>query len=396
MRKVVLAITLLSVSGLLGCQGEAKKPPATQAALKNWNATRAVVLIGLARDQYNNCAFDKCRITIDEAIKLSPDTAPARILSAKLFIESGQLEAAERELIQARQFDPTNAEADYLSGIVCQRWEQPERALEFYQLACERSPAELAYVLAKAEMLVDMHRRPEALAILQDKVTYFEHSGTIRDEVGLLLIQEHRYDEAVEMLRRASILASDDLTIREHLATALFDAKNYSDCADVLTDLTNHTPYDQRANLWMTLGQCQLQLSRATDAVRALQQAANLQPNNAGVWLELAQCQAQLGDLPRADSDVRRSLSLDASVSQAHLLAGFIALRQSRLQESLDRFYRAAQLDPSDTVSLCMVGLSLQKMGRSAEALQWYRQALKLKPDDEMAAHLMALLDLHE
>ncbi len=71
-------------------------------------------------------------------------------------------------------------------------------------------------------MLVAMDRRPEALTMLQSKVTYFEHSSVIRDEVGLLLMQDGQYPQAIEMLRRASILSSDDLTIKEHLARALF------------------------------------------------------------------------------------------------------------------------------------------------------------------------------
>jgi tetratricopeptide (TPR) repeat protein len=200
---------------LLGACSSTKDPTAQEAAAKRWNDARSSVLSGLAADQYANGNFDKSRSTIDQAIRLSPDNAAAHVLSAKLYIETGQLEAAEKELALARRADPASAEAEYLSGVVYQRWQQPQRALEFYQHACDKSPAELAYVMAKAEMLVAMGRRGEALTMLQAKVAYFEHSGAIRDEVGLLLVQEGRYPEAIEMFRRAGILATDDLTIRD-------------------------------------------------------------------------------------------------------------------------------------------------------------------------------------
>jgi tetratricopeptide (TPR) repeat protein len=43
-----------------------------------------------------------------------------------------------------------------------------------------------------------------------------------------------------------------------------------------------------------------------------------------------------------------------------------------------------------------MVGLALDKLGRNAEALACFQKALHIDPKDEMAAQLMARLDLHE
>jgi Flp pilus assembly protein TadD len=395
MRKSLFVMAIAAACLLGGC-ASSKTPTQKQIVVKQWNDARSSVLIGLAKDEYSNANFDKARQSIDEAMKLSPDSGAARILSAKLYIETGQLEAAERELASARQLDPANAEADYLSGVVYQRWDQPERALEFYQHACDKAPAELAYVLAKSEMLVAMNRQGEALASLQQRVTYFEHSGAIRDEVGLLLVQAQRYDEAVEMLRRASILAPDDLTIREHLATACYYDKKYSDSCDVLKELTQKSPYDRRSDLWQMMGECQMQVGLAGDAVASFQQATELLDSSPDIWLSLAKAELQLSELRRCDIAIQKSLSLNSNNSQAYLLQGYLRLRQTRTGDALEAFLHATQLDPSDTVSLCMVGYTLQKLGRSAEARACYEQALKITPRDEMATQLMAGLDLHE
>jgi Flp pilus assembly protein TadD len=392
MRKVCLWIFL--AGALAGCSSQSTTPKAQ--VVKQWNDARSGVLLGLARDQYQNGVFDKSRQTIDEAIKLSPDCEPAHILSAKLYIEAGQLEAAERELALARDLNPPDAEADYLSGVVYQRWQQPERALEFYQHACDKSPAELAYVMAKAETLVAMGRRTDALAMLQERVAYFEHSGAIRDEVGLLLIQEKRYDEAVQMLRRASILANDDQNIREHLAMALFYNRQYQDSADILCVLMQDAQNAQRGDLLATLGECQLQVGRPGEAVQNLQQAAALMPRSAGVWLSLAKADVQIGALHPADIALAHSMAQDSSDGQAWLLLGYLRLRQSRNSDALDAFVHASQRDPRDTVSLCMVGVALQKLGRNSEAVACFHKALNIDPKDELASQLMTRLDLHE
>jgi tetratricopeptide (TPR) repeat protein len=394
MRKSCL-IGLLML-GLAASCSDSKEPSQSQVALKNWNDARSAVLVGLASDQYDNGNFERSRATLDEAIKLSPDRAAAHLLSARLYIEAGQLEVAERELAFARQADPNDAQGDYLSGVIYQRWQQPERALEFYQHACDKAPAELAYVMAKAEMLVAMDRRPEALTVLQAKVTYFEHSGVIRDEVGLLLMQEGQYPQAIEMLRRASILASDDLTIREHLARALFYGQQYAESAGILSELLANEKFNHRPDLLSMLGECQLQSGRAGDAAQNFQAASEMTPDSVSVWLGLARAQLQLDSPRRAEFALRRCLAIDQDNSQAYLLLGYLRLEQSQFSQAHEAFALASRLDPADTVALCMVGLTLDKLGRAQEAAAFYQQALKIKPDDDMAARLMAHLDLHE
>jgi Flp pilus assembly protein TadD len=392
MAKKSIQSSLVLILGLLAACSATKSPSAQESAMNQWNEARVGVLIGLAQDQYQNGNFDKSRSTVDEALSLTPKSAPAHILSAKLYIETGSLEAAEKELELARIDDPNNAEAEYLSGVVYQRWQQPQRALEFYQYACDKSPAELAYVLAKAEMLVAMDRRDEALGMLQSKVAYFEHSGEIRDEVGLLLTQEGRYPEAIEMLRRATILSPDDLTIKEHLAMALFAGQEYADAAEILSDLLTSDQYDHRVDLLSALGECQLQTRKASMAVLTFQRASELAPDNTSVWLGLGRAELQEGSLRQAEFALRKCLDLDDTVGEAHLLMGYAQLRQNELNDAYLSFSRASELDPKDTVSLCMEGLALDRLGRKAEAAACYQKALKISPNDDMAK-LLASVD---
>jgi Tfp pilus assembly protein PilF len=381
---------------LCGC-ASGKKPMSQQAqAAKRWNDARTDVLVSLARDEYNNQNFDESRQTIDEAMKISPGIAGAHVLSARLYVEQGQLEAAERELDSARQLEPGNGEADYLSGVIYQRWQQPARALVFYQSACTKAPAELAYLLADAEMLVLMNQTDDALALLQSKVTYFEHSGTIRDEVGLLLIQQGKYDQAAEMLRRASILAPDEPTIREHLAMALYYDKQYAQVVDVLTPLLQDENFAKRADLWLTLGECKMNQEEPAEAVHDFQLATEQSPDSANIWLNLAKAQMQTENLRGAEIAIRRSLSIQADNSQGQLLLGYLRLKQDRPREALIAFERASSLDPSDTVSLCMIGYALEKLGRADLSGKYYQKALQIQPTDEMASQLMARLDSHE
>jgi tetratricopeptide (TPR) repeat protein len=393
--RICLAL-LLPVAVVAGCATPANKQTEARAdAMKQWNGARASVLAGLAKDEYQNGNFDKCRATVNEALAMSPDNADLHILSAKLAIEQNQLEFAERELAMARKCDPKNGEADYLSGVVSQRWQQPQSAYEFYTSASEKAPAELAYLLARAEMLVALDRREEALALLNQKVVYFEHSAVIRDAVGELLVQDHRYPEACEMLRQATILANDDNQIREHLAFAYYYAGDYRAAADILQRLSQDADYSKRAEIFLTLGECELAIDHLPAARNAYEMAAQLSPNDIHVWQGLAKIALEAGQFRSAELSINKILSMDPTSSDGQLLYGYLRLRQNRLNDAVEAF-RKVQDAGTDPEMLCMIGLAFERAGRAEEAAKYYAKALRLKPEDELATRLMASLDMHQ
>src|SRR5258706_4285592 len=328
-RKLIVVVALVLVAGFSGCNN-AKKQSDKARVTEQWDKTRAKVKGTLAKEQYDNGQFDKARVSVNEAMKLDPENASIRVLSAKIAIEQSQMEIAERELKLARQFDPHNVEADYLSGVVFQRWQKPELAYDFYCRASEKAPSELAFLLAKAEMLVEMDRSPEALKLLLDKVVYFEHSSAIRDAAGQLLIGQKKYAAGLVMLREASILSPDDFTVREHLVMALYYGKQYDECSTSLNKLLKEERYAKRADLLATLGHSECEMGHYREARDAFDRATKIDPSSAGLWLGLGKSALELGDQRRAELALRKAVSIDPPSSEASLLMGYLRLRQDR------------------------------------------------------------------
>lgn len=386
---VRLLAVLLGVLVVAGCSSQ-NKPGAKDQARQHWNAARAQVLCRLAKQQYETGNLDDCGKSLDQAAAMDPKNPQIHILKGKLMIERGQLEAAESELRAAKALDEKNAEAEYLLGVVYQRWERPQAALEAYERACEKQPNELPYVLARAETLVAMDRSSDALAMLQERVVYFENSAAIRDAVGQLLVQQGRYAEAVPVLRQASILATDELQIREHLAMALVYAKQHREAMPVLEKLLKDEKYARRADVLTALGECQLLTGRYREARESFESAAQVDSGSVSIWLGLCKAALRLGDTPRANLSVRKAMSLEPNSSEVQLMLGYVRLSESKQGEALAAFRKASALDAKDHVSLCMIGYVLEKQGKHDEAMDYYARALKLKPNNELAATLMA------
>lgn len=389
---VIMLILVLAA----GCANGPKEPTQKEAAMLRWNTARSDVLYGMARQQYQNGNFAESRKALDDAIKLNAKNAQLYVLRAKLGIELGQLESAEKSLQVARELNGKDPEVDYLFGVINERWQKREVALECYTRASEEAPSEPAYLMARAEMLVAMDRLPEALSLLRDRMAYFEYSAAIRDAVGQMLVQQGKYADGAVVLRQASILAPDELAIREHLAIALFFAGDYREAGSILGRLVKEDRYRARADLHTALGECQLQAGSVPEARESFETASQLDPSSAGIWLKLTKAALELNDVRRAELSARKALSIEPGSSEVHLALGYVRLRQNRLDDALAAFRKAGSLDSGDPVSLCMSGLILEKQGKHTEAIDCYARALKLKPHDELAATLMAQASVAE
>ena len=96
-------VTGVAAVGAAGCGGNKTQQTSKQAATQRWNRPGRACCSRWPRDQYNSGNFDKCRKTLDDALKLDPENPQVHLLSAKLSIEQGQLELAERELDLVRE-----------------------------------------------------------------------------------------------------------------------------------------------------------------------------------------------------------------------------------------------------------------------------------------------------
>lgn len=369
-----------------GCQSNKNK----QEVVQKWAAARAAVQGSLAAERFKLGNLEDARKAVDEAIKLDPTNANFRILSARIHMERNQLEQADQELAIARKLAPRRPEADYLGGIIYQRWQKPNLALELYTAAHEKAPGELAYVMARAEMLMQLNKVADAQQLLESKLTYFEYSGPMRDLLGTIYLQQGKKKEATEMFHQATVLSPEDQAIREHLMRAYFASGQYREAIDQIEMMQRTESQQKRADLYMLKGECYLQIDRLREARAALEKALDLNPSSVPALLALTKVAIRLNDADRAQVCIRRALALEPQNAQVHLAAGYVKLQQKQYQEALAAFEKAADLDSKDPVALCMVGLTHERMGKQDVALQWYGKALQLKPDDALAKSLMA------
>ena len=110
-----------------------------------------------------------------------------------------------------------------------------------------------------------------------------------------------------------------------------------------------------RAHEAYMMAQMPLAKGRLDDAVRLLQQAAQLDPTNASYETKLAQTLARQGD--------------DEAAAAALIRAGEVLLEKELWGEALDRLQAALKHEPANTSALVALPRAYRGLGREAEAL---------------------------
>ena len=84
--------------------------------------------------------------------------------------------------------------------------------------------------------------------------------------------------------------------------------------------------------------------------------------------------------LAKAAQAAGRALELDATIAEAHLVLGEVALRRWQWTDAEARYRRALDLDPNNAAAHAGRARWLLSQGRTDEALEWAQRARQLDP----------------
>ena len=203
------------------------------------------------------------------------------------------------------------------------------------------------------------------------------HAGALH-LMGLIAFRAGQYDHALEWTARA-IAQEPKPDYIASLATTLLKQGRPEDALKALDKAVQLKPDD--ADLWRQMGDVLLALQRYDHALLSFQHVLKLDPRHqdaaykSGVLLnDVCRFEEAVACLDVCD-DV---LPDDAATLQARARA---LLGLKKYEPSLADSLRANTLAPGDADTLNNIGTSLQSLGRAEEALVWFDSALERLPD---------------
>jgi tetratricopeptide (TPR) repeat protein len=139
----------------------------------------------------------------------------------QLYEESGDLAAAEKELLKAIDLAPENDKTYFELAVLYDKMNRKEASIATMKKVLEISPDHanalnyLGYTYADLGIQLD-----EAEAMIKKAMELKPGDGYFTDSLGWVYYQKGLYDKALEVLLEAHRLAPEDPIIMEHVGDA--------------------------------------------------------------------------------------------------------------------------------------------------------------------------------
>ncbi len=228
---------------------------------------------------------------------IDPKSIDVLVLAARVLLEQGRLEAAERQMRKAYAKDPHNKDVRFLGAVIFLRKKEYAKAASVLRKLAREAPRTLKF----------------------------------HNYLGVAYFHLKEYRKAERHWRRALELAGtkeQKEQVRNNLARL---AK---------------IPHIRRANELVEQGDKLMAQGNFEGAKTFFEQALTLDDPFAFAHARLAEAALALGDLATARRKAQDALTRDDGLAQAHIVMGRVWLRERKLREAKKEFEEAADLAP--------------------------------------------------
>lgn len=331
---------------------------------------------------------------VNFSIELNENVCKSHVLKGRILMEQGQLDQASAAFAQAEKLDSKNADAWYYQGILAERIDRKEDALQRYLGAGELDTSNPQYAIAAAEMMMAMDRLDDAEKFLLERKTNFDHAAGIKQTLGHIAMLRGKPEIAAPLFNEARLLAPDDSTVIEDLIHAYIALGQYPDAESHLARLLATADGRTRRDLMHLRAKCLLQMERPVDARDLLLKVTAESSGTADTdaWIELGQVSYILQDFPKVRSAAGRVIVLAPTRPEGYALRGLFLRSTNDLPGAEQNFRKALELKP-DAETYVLLGMTYREMRRPDMARACFQNALTMRPGDPAATGMLSAVE---
>lgn len=384
MRQIALTVLCLL---LVGCTGHGVSTRRESSAAKQkLNAMKSAMEWQSAKQQLLAGDPEKALKSIDRALALNPNVAKCHVLKGRILMEQGDLEGALNWFGTAEGLDPENVEAQYYGAVVCERLKKPADALARYRKAADLEPSNPQYVVAAAEVLMDMGKLDEAEKELFAHRASFSNNAGVNQTLGHIAIMRNKPEEALLAFEQARLAAPDDPSILNDLVNAQITCKKFAEAEASIRKLLANKDYADRRDLRLERARCLVAIQRPTDAREILVKLTSEDAGSTDVaaWVELGKVSYSLKDNNRARTAAARLVAIAPDRPEGYQLRAMLFRRAGALDQAHENAQKAVSLAPT-AENYVLYALIERQLGHAAAAESSFAKALELDPTNGTA-----------
>jgi len=374
-------------------------------------------LLGLAYSAQSQDASANAHL--EKAVRLNPNSAPARTNLAANLVRLGKLDRAGEQFKKAADLAPQIFDTNHNLAEFYVQSKKIADAVPYLERAQRIDPTSYdnGYDLSLAYLLLG--RFPEArqqiqqLLKLKDSAELHNLLGEVEEKDGKFVQAANEYelaahadpsesnlfDWASELLIHRTLgpaievfqdavqryPASPRLAIG--LGMALYAHGNYDDAVKSLLRAADLNPSDPSCYLFLSRAS-DSSPSQADDVIQRLRRFSELQPRNARALYYYAmslwkgkRAQDSSLDLHQIESLLKKSVDLDPKLAEAHLQLGNLYSDQSEYAAAIPEYVRALELSPDLGDAHYRLGQAYVRTGKKDAAQEQFQVSRKINEE---------------
>ena len=361
-------------------------------------------LLGLVYSSQSQDA--KANPHLEKAVRLNPNSAPARSNLAANLSRLGKPELALEQFKKAAEIEPQNFDTNHNLGEFYIRAGQIATGASFLERAQQIDPSSYdnGYDLSLAYLLTGKipQARQQVQDLLTKKNTAELHNllGEILEKSGEFVAAAKEYETAahmepsednlfdwgselllhetlapaIEVFQQASTRYPRSPRLLIGLGMALYARGNYDEAVKALLQGADLNPSDPRAYLFLSKAYDRSP-EQVNDVIERFHKFVDLQPRNAQAQYYYAmslwkgkRAQDPNLDLSQIQSLLKKSVTLDPNLAEAHLQLGNSYSDQNKHSEAIPEYVLALKLNPDLADGYYRLGQAYVRTGEKDRA----------------------------
>ena len=362
--------------------------------------------------------YEEAIESLNQALSLKPDFEAAEIALGGIY---GRLRQGNKQVSAYRQYLSQNPKsAEIKKGLVGafmadKRYSDAIKVLEELEVLIPMDPW-VPHEMGRANS--QLGRIETAIRFYRMALDVDAENASLHDDLGSELSKIREFKDAEAQLTRALALNPGLRSAYHHLGALYLQANRPSDAITVIENCIRHAhpDFDDLSADYRMLGVCRIFTKEFEPAVKFLEQALVLDPNQAQIYCDLGRVQIVKNQKERAVELLQQGIRINANepclVSQlsyamtmlnrlgeaesaaeqlvrlfpealpAYLQLAEVQIRRENWEKADATLKRASQIAPGDFRVHVLTSELFDKTAKQAEAEQELREAMKLQPND--------------
>ena len=332
-----LLATVLGSALLAGCAGGHGEYTSElqDESTRKMAMIRAAADYDLAHQQFKGGDLKRALATIDTAHSVNDQVPGGHLLRGRILLEQGDVLGALGSFGRGLELTPEDPEFHYFCGLCYERLGNRETALARYRRAIGFDPSAPQYVLAAAEVLMELNRLAEARELLAADVAGGREQAGFRQALGHIAMMEGRLDDASGLFTEAVVLSPNDPVLSEDLIRALIASRRFAEAETALGLLLATHKAEPRRDLMHLHAACLLEIDRPVEAREILHQLTQETENDVEAWGKLADVALILKDSRMMQQVSARLIAVAPDRHEGYLSLAMVQRQQGDLEQAL-------------------------------------------------------------